>query len=439
MTRRILIAGCIVSLIFSVAEAKEPGTSSLPKPPDELTVLPPQAGWNSTPYAQWKNGINSSEDYFPIAVWLQKPKLAKRYKAAGINLYLALWKGPTEEHLADLKEAGMQVICPQNEVGLKHLDDPIIAAWSLKDDEPDNARKFSTYWNSDKEKIKEGWPELYRFHQLDTKEYTWYGPSIPPKWVVERYREVKKNDPSRPVYLGLGQGVSWEAHKGRGERSGHLEDYAEYMKGCDFVTYDIYPGAHSSPDVKDALWYVPQGVRRLREWNKDAKPVWVHIETGIISDANAKPTPDQVKTEVWMALIHGARGIDYFVHQFVPKRNSHALLDNPEMLAAVTALNARIQSLASVINSPTLTDALNVDSSNANTPVHTMVKKKDGATYIFSAAMYDEKTTASFELTGIKKGIVEVIDEDRTIVIKNGRFTDPFAGHEVHLYKIEKE
>ena len=57
-----------------------------------------------------------------------------------------------------------------------------------------------------------------------------------------------------------------------------------------------------------------------------------------------------------MAIIHGARGIDYFVHQFKPNFNEHALLDNPAMLAAVTAINKRVTSLARVLNSETVAD-----------------------------------------------------------------------------------
>src|SRR4051794_24778408 len=76
---------------------------------------------------------------FPIAVWLQSPSQAERYKAAGFNLYVGLWQGPTEEQLAALTKAGMPVVCDQNEVGMRHKADPIIAAW-MHGDEPDNAQ-----------------------------------------------------------------------------------------------------------------------------------------------------------------------------------------------------------------------------------------------------------------------------------------------------------
>ena len=62
------------------------------------------------PYAEWSNGPSPDADYFPIGVWLQDPANAARYRAAGINLYVGLWQGPTEEQLAALAAAGMRVI-----------------------------------------------------------------------------------------------------------------------------------------------------------------------------------------------------------------------------------------------------------------------------------------------------------------------------------------
>ena len=182
---------------------------------------------------------------------------------------------------------------------------------------------------------------------------------------------------------------------------------------------------------------MPLGVRRLRQWCKDSKPVWVHLETGIIASPDSAATPEQVKAEVWMAIIHGARGIDYFVHQFKPKFNEHALLDNPAMLAAVTAVNKRVSSLARVLNSETVADGVRVKSTNQKTPVHAMVKRKDGATYIFSAAMYCEETKATFRVKGLAgTRTAEALGEGRTIRVDNGLFTDAFAGNGVHLYRI---
>ena len=66
--------------------------------------------YSDSPYGAWMHGPPQDPDYFPIAVWLQAPEDAAAYKKAGINLYVGLWEGPTEEQLAHLKAAGMQTI-----------------------------------------------------------------------------------------------------------------------------------------------------------------------------------------------------------------------------------------------------------------------------------------------------------------------------------------
>lgn len=368
-----------------------------------------EASEPTSPYAQWKNGISSDENYFPIAVWLQDPKNAAKYKEAGINLYIGLWKGPTEEHLSALKEAGMPVICSQNEVGLKHKDNKIIVAW-MHGDEPDNAQALPGGKG--------------------------YGPPVLPSKIAEDYKKVREADPTRPVILNLGQGVAWDAWHGRGTRTNKPEDYPEYMKGCDIVSFDIYPVTHNKPDVKDKLWLVPFGVRRLREWSKDEKIVWDCIECTHIGSEN-KPTPHQVKVEVWMSLIAGSRGLIYFVHEWKPKFSEHALLDDAEMLAAVTAINKQIQSLAPVLNSPTVKDGAVVQSSAAEVPIDIMVKKHGGALYVFTVGMRNAETKGAFAVAGLKgKAKAEVIGENRTLDVTDGAFEDAFKPYDVHLYKI---
>ncbi|MBN2582858.1 MAG: beta-galactosidase [Planctomycetes bacterium] len=405
-----------------------------PPPPEGLAVVAPPQEQTAAPYAQWKNGLSRDANYFPIAVWLQAPSRAPQYKAAGINLYVGLWQGPTEEQLAELKKHEMPVICDQNEVGLKHIDDPIIVGW-MHGDEPDNAQKFKEYWNSDKEKIKEAWPELYASQRLDTRDYTGYGPPVPPKWIIRDYEEIRRRDPSRPVMVNLGCGVAWEGFVGRGERTGKLEDYPEYIKGCDVVSYDVYPV--TTGQLSSQLWYQAQGVGRLCTWTEGRKPVWNCLECTGMANVNIKPTPHQVKAQAWMAIIHGSRGLIYFVHQFNPF-NEAALLDDPEMLAGVTALNRQIQELAPVLNSATIADAVTVASSEPHTPVHAIVKRHDGATYVLAVSMYSRKTEAAFKATGLPAAAkAEVIGEDRTIDVTDGGFKDAFEGHEVHLYRIK--
>lgn len=361
------------------------------------------------PYAAWKHGPPADAAYFPIAVWLQDPRMAPRYKAAGFNLYIGLWKGPTEAQLAALKAAGMPVICEQSEVALKHLDDPTIVGW-MHGDEPDNAQSLG--------------------------EGKGYGPPVPPEKIIADYERIRKADPSRPVMLNLGQGVAWDGWYGRGVRTNHPEDYAEYARGGDIVSFDIYPVAHPKPEIQGQLWYVARGVERLVKWTGGRKVVWNCVEcTRIQSDHKA--TPAQVKAEVWMALVHGSRGLIWFVHEWKPKFNEHAVLDDPEMLAAVTALNGQIRDLAPVLNAPPA-EGVAVASSAADVPVAATARRHGGALYVFAVAMRGGATTATLTAPGVREGAaVEVLGEGRGLEVKGGTFEDRFEPYGVHLYRIQ--
>jgi hypothetical protein len=363
----------------------------------------------ATPYAKWSHGPSGGADFFPIAVWLQAPAKAGLYRAAGFNLYVALWNGPTEAHLQELKQAGMRVICNQNEVGLKHRNDPTIVGW-MHGDEPDNAQSLGAGKG--------------------------YGPPILPEKIIESYNLIRAADPDRPVLLNLSQGVAWDGWYGRGVRTNHPEDYPEYVKGCDIASFDIYPVAHDNAQVAGNLWFVAQGVERLKKWTQ-GRPVWNCIECTHINSKEHKATPKQVRCEVWMSIIHGSTGLIYFVHEWQPGFNESALLSDPDMLAAVSQINHQIGELAPVLNSPTVADGAKVASSNPSVPVATMVKKHGGAAYLFAVAMREGQTRAKLAIQGlVGQERVEVLGEGRMLESKDGVFEDDFAPWDVHLYQV---
>jgi hypothetical protein len=141
-----------------------------------------------------------------------------------------------------------------------------------------------------------------------------------------------------------------------------------------------------------------------------------------------------------MSLIHGSRGLIFFVHQFKPAFREAALLDDPVMLAAVSALNRQITELAPVLNCPTAPEAVTVESENPDVPVDAMVKQYGGSAYLFAVGMRDGATMTTFTLKGIEDGkTVEVIGEGRSLAIKAGSFNDTFGPWDVHLYRLKSE
>ena len=322
----------------------------------------------------YPKGLPRTPDSFPMAVWLQSPANAERYRAIGINTYVGLWRGPTEEQLDALDKAGIRLICGQNERSLRFKDRP--------DDRRLDARRRARQR-----------PVARAGEGLRAADPAGNGSSR----VTDKIRQA---DPDRPVMLNLGQGVAWDGWYGRGVRTNHPEDYPEYLKGCDIASFDIYPASHEKTEIAGNLWYVPQGVDRLRRWTEGRKDVWCCIETTRIDNADRKPTPQQVRSEVWMALIHGARGIIYFAHQFKPKFIEAGLLADEEMARGVAAINRQVRELAPVLNSPDVTDGATVASSEERVPIDFVVKRHAGRTYLFAVAMREGETTATFTLAG---------------------------------------
>ncbi|AMV37740.1 hypothetical protein [Planctomyces sp. SH-PL62] len=361
--------------------------------------------------ATFAKGLPDRPDHFPIAVWLQDVANAEKYRAIGVNVYVGLWRGPTVEQLDALDAAGIRVIAGQSPRSLAFRDRPTIVGW-MHDDEPDNAQALPNGKG--------------------------YGPPVTPETILERYRAMKAADPDRPVLLNLGQGVAWDGWYGRGTRTNHPEDYPEYLKGCDIASFDIYPACSTDAAVAGKLWYVPQGVDRLREWTGGRKPVWCCIETTRISNEDRKATPQEIRSEVWMALIRGAKGLIYFCHQFKPTFIEAGLLADDAVAREVAATNARIHELAPVLNSPDVPDGATVSSSDESIPIAWVVKRLGDETYLFAASLREGETTATFQLPGQAdaKLAVEVLDESRTLEAPAGAWSDRFTAYQVHLYRI---
>lgn len=379
------------------------------------TFLP----WEGGPayYSQWTNGPSSDQNYFPLSVWLQTPSNANRYEAIGINLFIGLYGGPTPGQLSTLATSNMPVFCGQDTGIFSDRNVGMIRGWT-QPDEPDNDQ-----------------------------------PLIAPTVIVDNYNTMKTNDPSRPVMLNFGSGVAWDDWWGRGNRTDHPEDYVQYAPGGDILSYDIYPmnlDPAQQPNNKDFsaalaevsqnIWYVPYGIDRLRQWTDYKKPVWGVIETTIIDDSpaveNHPPTPSTTKAEVWMSIIHGARGIMYFCHKITPFDET-GLLDDPTMSAAVKDINSQVISLAPVINTQSVGNGVTTSSNDANIPVDTMLKRYNGYTYLFAVSMRPGSTMATFTLRDFPSGAsAEVLGENRSISVSNGVFQDSFTDYSVHIYKI---
>jgi hypothetical protein len=411
MSRRAFsLAALALGLFAACDEGKQrlgwtfdPGPDESSLPGDTFVPWPGGPAY----YRQWTNGPSPDPAYFPISVWLQNPTNVDRYADVGVNNFTGLWNGPTDEQLGQLGTAGTSVFCDQTMVWNGHLTDRTITAW-MQPDGPDNAQ----------ENMAGG-----------------YDPCIEPAAVVTSYDKLRANDPTRPVYLGLGRGVADTEWVGRGTCTGRTDMYPEYAKGGDLLAFHLYPHNDGKP-----LELVGAGVANLVEWSGARKPVIPTIEAADIN-GGARPSPAEITAEVWMSLIHGAAGIQYFCHRFMPSFSETDCLDDAPTAAVLKAIDTRIHDLAPVLNVPSVANGVEVTSSAAEIPVDVMLKRHGGATYLFAVEMRAGKTTATFTLRGLPASArVEVLGEDRrpevTAAAGAAVFSDAFSDYGVHLYRI---
>jgi hypothetical protein len=101
--------------------------------------------------------------------------------------------------------------------------------------------------------------------------------------------------------------------------------------------------------------------------------------------------------------------------------------------AAVTRTNARIHRLAPVLNAP-FADGL----VRTTAPIDTMAKYSGGRFYIFAGSRAVGSRRARFRVRCTGDATVTVLDENRTLSLRGGSFTDSFAdGNAVRIYRID--
>lgn len=254
-----------------------------------------------------------------------------------------------------------------------------------------------------------------------------------------------------------------------------MDDHVALMdsSSADKYTYtspdvaDIIDGVHDAPDWPNGVpvqraysygWQADQ-MKRFQD-TAHPKPIWTFIETArpYLNEAGAGTiTPAQIEGAVWSALIHEARGIAYFQHNNDGAYGgNYSIVDIAAVHSGVKAINAKVQSLAPVLNTQSYYNTTRTINGYTyyqftfNNGTDTMLKTYNGYAYIFAAlgmkanntsatsGTVDATGTKTFALpTGVTGTQVEVVGESRTINVSGGQFSDTFANeYSSHVYKI---
>ncbi|NLF16064.1 MAG: hypothetical protein GX595_02250 [Lentisphaerae bacterium] len=256
-------------------------------------------------------------------------------------------------------------------------------------------------------------PGLLGYFLID--EPLWCGTPLGP--LLEVYRFHRQLDPYRPIW-------SNEAPRGT------VADCARYAAACDITGVDIYPvpegGSHSDLEDK-GLTSVGRYVDKMRESVEDRKPVWMALQGFAwkhLSDRHAAgaiyPTWEQSRFMVYNAILHGAAGITWW--------GTHYIYE-PEFWPVLLRVASELRDLSAVLVEPAVAPPVVRSDAPGLKILH---KVHGGESYLLAANESPEALDA--EVAVPFHGVLHVLFEDRTVAVRDGRFSDRFAPHGVHVY-----
>lgn len=151
--------------------------------------------------------------------------------------------------------------------------------------------------------------------------------------------------------------------------------------------------------------------------------------------------PHLIRPAVANALFVGwAQGITFFPQDHFNDGVDYQPLSNRNTYNGLLAATQFVNRYAAALNTPILSDT----SATTNGPVSVGTRSHNFQGYKYIFAMGHGNTMnymgaavdATITISGFGDGVADVLDENRTVQIRGGRFEDHFDPYEWHIYRI---
>lgn len=378
-------------------------------------------------YAKFARPLPTDPAFFPIAVWYES--VVERHDvdtdmSAGINTYIQL-TGSSDMTL--VRNAGMHAILN----GGNGSEGPEVSGWMIGDEADMWGGPGSDTWTGN----NPGNGDICS------------PASAKCGYTVMQTLAGRAPADHRARYTNYGKGVTfWE---NQAEASRFVNQYQDIVSVDNYWFTDpyicganegglFYDGNELSKAQCQLAANYGRTIDRVRSLVSPAgsKPVWGFVEVGHPGTDGGSVQPAQVAGAVWSSIIHGARGVIYFNHSFGgPCQTQHALREPcyAAVRAVVTTVDSQIKTLAPVLNAPFADGVV-----KGSRGVDVSAKWYNGHFYLLAGANTASGGTATFTLPCVGGASVTVLNENRTLPIANGAFSDRFAdGNAVHLYRLD--
>ncbi|MGM1065335.1 hypothetical protein [Saccharothrix sp. Mg75] len=403
------------------------GCTARAQVPPDPTAPPPVVVPSVDYYKQWANGPNPTADpnVFPINVWMQDPsgvendeKLGRAYPRIGVDFGIGLW----EDEWWWLRQEGLY------ETDWRVYVDPTRADAVLADTA--HARNYVGYLVSDEPDMNKVYGDVFN-------------PDMQPSAILKAADAVRAKDPTRPTYINFSPWMgtpTGEIGYGYVEES-YEADMRKYCSAADIASADYYAWTHPDRNHTVGAYAYGEVIDTMRKWCGPDKPLYGFVETGHPHTHGEIIDADQMESAVWNTVLHGATGLNYFAHSFYTegKGEYSSILTRPEITARAAAVNARLKSLAPVLNAPNLPGV--TARSDNGIPVAVLHKQVGDQRWVLAQTDGNKDNPKSRAakvqlIVPVASGTATVEGEDRTVPIVDGRIVDDFGPYSVHVYRF---
>jgi hypothetical protein len=253
---------------------------------------------------------------------------------------------------------------------------------------------------------------------------------VDPEVLLDQYAQWKKAAPNVPVFLNVSGGHLLFRKTPR-------DTYKEHFRAADWIGNDFYPVT----GWNQPTWLprIGQAIDLARELS-DGKPQFAFVETSrqqlAWTPKNTRGvTPDELRAEIWQAVVHGARGIVYFPQQFNPFQFDATPSD---VSLELVKQNAILEKLGPILASQHNPKGMKV---SVAPPLEAAWRKgADGTCYAIIVNMSgDALKSQAVKLTGFPDGFVRMLtEEEKPIVTVDQAFTSDFPAFRAAVYRLEK-
>ncbi|UCH34152.1 MAG: hypothetical protein JSV65_16665 [Armatimonadota bacterium] len=254
--------------------------------------------------------------------------------------------------------------------------------------------------------------EAYRDHPA---LLAWYlcdepdGQGIPPERLIEAYNFVKELDPYHPITMVFC--IPARA--------------PEYVSGMDIMMADPYPIPHGSVTV------VAEWADQLNRAVGYGMPLWIVPQAfGGGEGWRREPTAREERAMTYLALVHGATGIQYFIRR-PPIGNPIS----PSLWSECRRLALEAQELTPVLLSTEPAPAVTTEVES----VHVAAWRWRGSVYVIAVNAAVEPVTAALAIEEDLSGEAEVLFEGRRVAVTDGGLHDMIDGFGTRVYRVEVE